>query len=258
MKKKISVIIVVAFSFFFKAPAANSADWQYYETARNGSSFFYDTGNITNSNGILKIYQKEAYHENSLFRLRERLGPKYSDLAEIVNLLEINCTNDRSRTISATYYDSDGKAIETRYKESTDWTPIYQKPELSMLCELCCPADWTYVASSKKDDYLLNTDRVESNNSNATFWIKTVNKATKREAERDKFTVKCKTGDYALTYHIKYKPDGSVSKVNLYEPYLDWSRIPPNTIINLFQNVMCSEGQPRTDPKAYLNKTAHK
>ncbi len=127
-----------------------------------------------------------------------------------------------------------------------------------MLCELCCPSDWIYVASSKDDDYLLNIDRVESNDSNVTFWIKTVNKVTKKEAERDRFTVRCKTGHYALRYHIKYKNDGSVSKVDLDQPYLDWSRIPPNTIINLFQNVMCSEGRPRADPKAYLDKTAHK
>jgi len=258
MKKKISVIIVVALSFFFKAPAANSADWQYYDAARNGSSFFYDRGNVTNSNGILKIYQKEAYQENALFRLRERLGAKYSDLTEIVNLIEIDCPNERSRTRSVTYYDSDGKAIETRDKGGAEWAPISQKSELTRLCELCCPAEWIYAASSKNDDYLLNTDRVESNNSNVTFWIKTVNKATKKETERDKFSIRCKTGDYALRYHIKYKPDGTVSKVNLYETYLDWSRIPPNTIMSLFQNVMCSEGQPRKDPKAYLSNTAHK
>jgi hypothetical protein len=258
MKDKISVIIVVALSFFLSALAADSADWQYYDTARNGSSFFYDRGNITNSNGILKIYQKEAYHENALFRLRERLGAKYSDLTGIVNLIEIDCPNERSRIRSVTYYDSDGKAIEIRDKGTPEWTPVSQKSELSMLCELCCPADWKYVASSKSDDYLLNIDRAESNNSSVTFWIKTVNKATKKEAERDKFSIRCKTGEYALRYHIKYKPDGSVSKVNLYQPYLDWSRIPPKTIINLFRNVMCSEGHPRTDPEAYLNSTAHK
>jgi hypothetical protein len=258
MKKKISVIIVVALSFFLKAPAANSADWQYYETARNGDSFFYDTGNVTSSNGILKIYQKEAYLENTLFRLRDRLGPKYSDLTEIVNLIELDCPNERSKIKSITYYDSDGKAIETRDKVSSEWTPVSQKLELNRLYELCCPWDWTYVASSKNNDYLLNTDRVEPINSDVTFWIKTLNKTTKEEAERDKFTVRCKTGDYALRYHIKYKSDGSVAKVRHQEAYLDWSRIPANTIISLFQNVVCSEGQPRTDPKAYLKKTSQK
>jgi hypothetical protein len=258
MKKKIPVIIAIALIFLFKAPAADSADWQYYDMARNGSSFFYDSGNVTTSNGIVKVYQKEAYHENALFRLRERLGPKYSDLTDIVNLLEIDCPKERARIQSVTYYDSDGKVIETRDKGGADWTPVSQKSELSRLCELCCPSEWTYVASSKNDDYLFNTDRVESNNSNVTFWIKTVNKGTKKEAERDKFTIRCKTGEYALRYHIKYDPNGSVSKVELYEPYPEWASIPKNTIINLFQNVTCSEGQPRTDPKAYLEKTAHK
>jgi hypothetical protein len=257
MKKKISVIIVVAFSFFFKASAVNSADWQYYDTARNGSSFFYDRGNVTNSDGVLKIYQKEAYHENALFRLRERLGAKYSDLTGVINFLEIDCPNERARIRSVTYYDSDEKAIETKDKGGADWTSVSQKSELSRLCELCCPADWKYAASSKNDDYLLNTDRMESNNSTVTFWIKAVDKVTKKEAEKDKFSVRCKTGEFALRYHIKYKPDGSVSKVNLYEPYPTWSKIPPNTIISLFQNVMCSEGQPRQDPNAYLSSKAH-
>jgi hypothetical protein len=258
MKDKISVIIVVALTFFLEATMANSADWQYYDTARNGSSFFYDRGNITNSDGILKIYQKEAYHENVLFRLRERLGARYSDLAGIINFVEIDCANDRSRIRSVTYCDSGGKSIEIRDKGTPEWTPVSQRSELSMLSELCCPAEWKYAASSRKADYLLNTDRVESNNSSVTFWIKTVDKVTKKEAERDKFSIICKTGEYALRYHIKYKPDGSVSKMNLYEPYPNWSSVPQNTIINLFQNVVCSEGRPRTDPKAYLNNISHK
>jgi len=258
MKKNISVTIAIALSFLLNASIVDAADWQFYDTARNGNSFFYDRGNVTDSNGLLKIYQKEGYQENALFRLREKLGAKYSDLAEIVNLIEIDCPNERSRIRSVTYYNSDKKAIETRDKGDAEWTPVSQRSELKTLYELCCPSDWAYVASSKNDDYFVNADRVESNNSTVTFWIKTVDKATKKEAERDKFSIRCETGEYALRYHIKYTPDGSIAKVNLHGTYVDWSRIRANTIISLFQNVMCSEGKPRTDPKAYLNKTAHK
>lgn len=258
MRKGTLTIIALVLGLFLEAPSVHSADWQYYNSDKNGSSLFYDRESVKDTNGIVKVYQKEIYHESTLSRVRERLGDKYSDLAEIVNLLEIDCSNRQSKVKSVIYYNSDGTIIESRDKEGLEWISIPQKSELNMLYELCCPSEWAYITSSSDDDYFMNIGRIEANDSNVTFWIKAISKTTKKESEKDKFTIKCKNGNYALRYHMKYQPDGSLSKVKSYESYLEWSRISSNTIIDLFQKLLCAEGQPRRDLKAHLNNVARK
>ena len=191
---------------------------------KNDIVFYFDNENIIESEGTLKVKEKEVYKEDIFARLKERLGEKYSDLTDIVNLIEIDCPGKRSRVRSITYYTSDGKVMDSQNRTDPDWLFIPQKSEVNILHEICCPIEWEYIISSKDDNYFLNTGGVAVNNSNVTFWMRAVNKNTKKESEKDKFTIKCNDGQFSLRYRIKYKPDGSISNVNSCDDYIEWSR----------------------------------
>lgn len=256
--KKGMFIIFVTFCLFFMATLADGADWQYYGLDKDGDSLFYDKENVTHSNDIVKIYQKETYLADNLFWIKQRLGDKYSDLKEVVNLIEIDCSAKRSKIRTVTYYNTKENVIESRDQAGTDWILMPQKSELHMLYELCCPAEWAYVTSSKDDDYFLNISKMTVNHSDVTFWMKGINRKTSQEAEKDKFTIKCKSGTYALRHHIKYQSDGSASKVTSYDRYIEWSRISPDTIIGFFQKLLCTDGLARKDIKDQLHNISKK
>ncbi len=253
--RKSALIIFLALPLIFVAALVNAANWQYLGPGKNDIIFYFDNENIIKSEGTLKVKQKEVYSEQIFTRLKDRLGEKYADLTDIVNLIEIDCPGKRSRIRSITYYDSAGKAIDSLNRRDPEWLFIPQESAVNILHELYCSVEWEYIVSTKDDDYFLNTGGMAVNNLNVTFWMKAVNKNTKKESERDKFTIKCNNGNFSLRYRIKYKPDGSLSKVNSYDDYIEWSQISPNTIIDSFNKLLCADGQPRKDVKGYLINT---
>ena len=258
MKKSVLIITLIPIFLFFAFFPADSADWQYFSTDKNGNSLFYDIQNIVCTENVVKVYQKENHREEFLERLRNRLGDGYDDLSEIVNLIEIDCSHEQSRISSVSYYSSNGKELKNIKSRAGDWKPIPQESGLHILYELCCPADWEYIISSDKDKYFLNTGRIGSNDLSVTFWMKAINKKTEKETEKTKFTIRCKNGTYAVRYQMKFKPDGSAPAVHSEGNFIAWDKIPSDTIIDTFQKLLCVEGVPRKDVKVYIKETYNK
>jgi hypothetical protein len=258
MRKSVLIMTMIPILLLFAALSANGADWQYFGSDKNGNSLFYDIKNIAYSDNVIKVYQKENHREEFLARLRNRLGDDYDDLTEIVNLIEIDCPHEQSRIRSVSYYSSSGKELKNIKSRGGDWQDIPQESPIHMLYELSCPANWEYFISSNDDKYFLNTGRMILNDLTVTFWMKAINKKTEKETEKTKFTIKCKNGNYAVRYQMKYKPDGSAPAVYSEGNFVGWDKIPSDTIIDSFQKLLCVEGAPRKDVGGYLKDTFHK
>ncbi|MEW6053210.1 MAG: surface-adhesin E family protein [Nitrospirota bacterium] len=258
MKYTVSTLCL-AMSLLVAAVTAGGAEWEYLGADKNGIPLFYDKKNITESDGIIKIFQKQAYPEEMLQRIGERFGARYADLKKIVNLVEIDCESRSTRTSSVTYYDAKDNIIETKQGDR-EWTsiPYAHASASNILYELSCPAEWTHITSSKEQDYFLNARRISSSTSDVTFWMKGVDRTTSLDTEKDKFTIRCNNGTYALRYHVKYAPDGTASTVKSYERLAEWSKIGNDTIIGFFRQVLCTDGLARKDIREHLNYLTQK
>ena len=116
-------------------------DWVFYD--RCGDSFFYDRKGINNPyedvNYVLGVWQKVVYNGESVDRIAAYLGTKYSDLAESISMIEIDCSRRCAQTKALTYYDSKGMIIESKPVTKDDWKKIPPKSHLSKLYRAVCP-----------------------------------------------------------------------------------------------------------------------
>jgi hypothetical protein len=253
MGKAIPTALFCICLLFFSSLPVTASDWQYYISDRNGSRVFYDRESISRSDHMVMVQQKIIYNDHALSHIIERMGTRYEDLAEIVNSLEINCAEKQIKEKSITYVSSKGAVIDSRlHNVRHDRMQIGHKEELNILYDLCCFNEWLYVTSSADTDYLLSTASMKSSDISVSFWMKGTNRTSHEELERDKFIIRCTDGSYSLRYHIRYRKDKSSSIPIGVENNFSWLKIPPNTIIDSFQKLLCSGGQPRKDVRNYL------
>ncbi len=75
---------------------------------------------------------------DTVFKVSEEMGDKYSDLKEAVYQIEIDCLNKRMQTKSITYYDSKGNAIEKKDQGLPGWKSISaESPYDDLYREVC-------------------------------------------------------------------------------------------------------------------------
>jgi hypothetical protein len=118
-------------------------DWVFY--TRYGDSFFYDRKNINNPyedfKNIIGVWQKIVYDDETVNRITAHLGAKYGDLRESISMIEIDCSKKCAQTKAITYYDVNGKIIETKHTSKEDWKEIVPKSPLNELYYAVCPQE---------------------------------------------------------------------------------------------------------------------
>ena len=116
-------------------------EWIYY--TRDTDTYYFDRENINslheNSPGIVGVWQKVVYAGKSVSRIADHLGAEYGDLTESISLVEINCISGEAQTKAITYYDSEGRIIETNHKTKDDWQEVTPHTPLRKLFKAVCP-----------------------------------------------------------------------------------------------------------------------
>ena len=136
-------LTIVFLGCFFRLQLFWGEEWIFY--ARYTDSYYFDRENINNpdenSHDIVGVWQKIVYADTSISRISDHLGEQYSDLAESVSLVEMNCLSAEAQIKAITYYDSKGGIIHTSHKTKDDWKEVIPFFPLHKLYKAVCPPE---------------------------------------------------------------------------------------------------------------------
>jgi hypothetical protein len=139
--KKLFQLATVFFACTLWFSTVKGENWVFY--ASYPDFFFYDQESINNpsenSQDIIGVWQKIVYSEQSVARISEHLGERYSDLRESVSLVEINCLSKDVQTKAITYYDSRGAVIYTSHRTKDSWEEIIPESPRHKIYKAVCP-----------------------------------------------------------------------------------------------------------------------
>ena len=134
-------LTIVFLSILLSAATVWGEEWIYY--TRDTDTYYFDRENINrlheNSPAIVGVWQKVVYAGKSVYRISDHLGAQYGDLTESISLIEINCISGEAQTKAITYYDSEGRVIETNHKTKDDLQEVTPHTPLSKLFKAVCP-----------------------------------------------------------------------------------------------------------------------
>lgn len=134
--------VLFLFSIFFcafPAGAAYGVDWRHYAEDIEGNFLYYDSDSITESKGIVSVWQKKVFNVGNLFRIRQVLGERYKKLIEKISLFEIHCPTRQVQERAYAYYDGGGELIDARHDERKyDWRKIVSGTDMVLLYGICC------------------------------------------------------------------------------------------------------------------------
>lgn len=98
--------------------------WEKYDTDSNGVQYFYDRGSISYAS------------PNVLQVRRQRIFPQEAQYTRVITLDQIDCTEQRYRTMEITVTNKDGSTQE--FKKASRWAYIHLgMPEGYFLREHC-------------------------------------------------------------------------------------------------------------------------
>jgi hypothetical protein len=97
------------------------ADWKFYGSTENYLAY-YDAQNITRpSKNIVRVWVKWDYTEKGVIILVGKLGEKFYNLNNSINLIEINCLEKKFRNPSVIFHNNKGGVIYDLNDPSSEW-----------------------------------------------------------------------------------------------------------------------------------------
>ena len=132
MKAKNVQSIICLVIFFLFANQAWAADWIYYDTADFGDSY-YDKSSIKKiKESIISVWTKNILSEEaktkyfSILKGMDKAPDNPSLLSYYIELLEIDCVNEKIKDTSVTIYDEKGNILYSSPKsQSGEWNDIF-------------------------------------------------------------------------------------------------------------------------------------
>lgn len=86
-------------------------DWKLYYFHKNFTAY-YDAQGITRpSKNIVRVWTRKDFSEEGVLDVVRELGKEYKNFSHIDSLMEINCFEKKSHSLSANHYDNKGRTI---------------------------------------------------------------------------------------------------------------------------------------------------
>lgn len=96
------------------------ADWKPYGSNEQ-YYYYYDTQSITYpSKNVVRVWGKMDFTEKGVLNWVGELGKRYENLSHVIFLMEINCAEKKSRSLSDSSYDNKGDVIISSHSPS-EW-----------------------------------------------------------------------------------------------------------------------------------------
>jgi len=130
----VSTLLAILYLLFSSAVEAWTAEWEF--CAKSGwGYYYYDPQSIKRvSKDTIQVWEKAVYTEKGVQDMVKDLGPKYIELSYTLQLCEFNCSEKKSRILSATFYNNEGGIIGS----------------------FSYPTTWEFVVPESVDEHLFN------------------------------------------------------------------------------------------------------
>jgi len=118
-------------------------DWKPYQATQKGDIYYFDSESVEKlPGGVMKVWtrtEKTEFLGGDLLKHVDEVtsGKKDKVIAEIIHLLEINCSNKTFRVINLTVYGKN-KDIKEYYNEPSEWERIAPESVTNSLHEEIC------------------------------------------------------------------------------------------------------------------------
>jgi len=117
-KNVISTIVTLGIIFLMSSNNVFGENLVNYHTNKDGSNFYYDKDSTKRSSGKVKVWTIEKHEGESLRRylnLIQQIHPNidFSNYSYTKALDEIDCNEDKARTLSIIHYNLESKVITT-------------------------------------------------------------------------------------------------------------------------------------------------
>ena len=121
MRKRYGVILaVVWYIVFFFYREGWVADWKPF-AINNRATFYFDPETISHLPGnSLRVWVKDVLLQEGIIDVVRNYGQEFKDVEFIKSLYEYNCTENKMRVLSVTYYSKTGLVITTSDRQ-TEW-----------------------------------------------------------------------------------------------------------------------------------------
>lgn len=134
MMKKIGSVICLSFIFIllYATTIIAASDWVQYDVDHEGNVYLYKKWSIDKelASYIMPVCDKWIYSDqgrNTYMQLLKRRGRStdgYDKLSYDILFSEIDCKNNRHRTIYTLIYDMDNKEIDSSANKTLEWIDI--------------------------------------------------------------------------------------------------------------------------------------
>jgi hypothetical protein len=128
-------VILLGLSIFGYAEVWG-ADWKLLSSL-DAAEIYCDVESITHpSKAVVRVRAKYVYKEKAASEIVVRVGEEYKNVTSSVDLMEINCSGRKYRTLSTAYYSTDG-ILDSESKVG-EWQSIAPKSLLEKLFKAVC------------------------------------------------------------------------------------------------------------------------
>lgn len=132
---------------------------------------------------------------------------------------------------------------------------------LSIICFFSStgyPSEWCFVASSKTYYYYVDSEIINAQGKDITFWIVQQDIETGKALYKKRFTINCEDETVAMREVVRFGFPGTLKDFFLDERYDEWVEILPHSKMHAVQNVLCCDSKPRKNITEYLQRTTVK
>jgi hypothetical protein len=133
---KLGVILFIGLIIFSNAEAWG-ADWRLY--SRDDEHIrYYDAENMIRPfKNTVEVWLRQEYTNKSVIGMVKKLGKKYENIDYTMALVEINCTDKKTQTLSLFHYFKGGDVVSLGYRTGV-WKYIVSGTGGEVLYEAVC------------------------------------------------------------------------------------------------------------------------
>jgi hypothetical protein len=105
----------------FVSVEAVAAEWAHLEET-DEEAVSYDMESIIRpSNAIVRVIVKTAFSEKGIMMHMKEFGERYHNLSYVIDLLEFNCPEKKTRILRTTLYSRDGNILVSDTSSELEW-----------------------------------------------------------------------------------------------------------------------------------------
>lgn len=124
---------------------ASSDEWVEYDMSKNGNIYSYNKVNIKHrTKNIVQVWIKEVFSDEGREKIIQPLSKggltteEWEKLSHTLVLDEIDCKKRKSRILSITYYNTDGKGFFIHSYDKAEWDYIVPRSMMNTLRKKVC------------------------------------------------------------------------------------------------------------------------